>query len=72
MTADVGRMLDISRQGAQQLTVREHDFPEPIGKLGHYTIWWRPEVEEWIRRHRLAYWGRRRLCRVAPREKLGQ
>lgn len=70
-TADIGRMLGISRSGAQQLTVRTPGFPEPIGKLGHYTIWWRPEVEDWISSRRLArshrLGGRIRLIPKSPR-----
>lgn len=47
-TTDIGRMLGISRQAAHQLTLSARDFPEPIGKLGHYMVWWHPELVAWV------------------------
>ncbi|HEY8775816.1 MAG TPA: hypothetical protein VIM33_04960 [Gaiellaceae bacterium] len=46
-TTEIGRLLGMSRQGAQQLSVRARDFPRPIGKLDNGWLWWRPEIEEW-------------------------
>lgn len=52
-TSHIARKLGITRQGAGQLAASQTDFPQPIGKLGHYTLWWRPEIEAWIdERHR--------------------
>jgi predicted DNA-binding transcriptional regulator AlpA len=64
-TADIGRMLGTSRQFAHQLTRSELDFPEPIGRLGHYMVWWRPEVEQWIARNRAGVYANHRLRPVA-------
>jgi hypothetical protein len=47
-TTDVGRYLGITRQGAQQIVSEARDFPLSIGKLGHYTLWWAPEVKHWV------------------------
>ncbi|MGH3628908.1 MAG: helix-turn-helix transcriptional regulator [Sciscionella sp.] len=45
-TAQIGRFLGITRAGAHVLT-KSGDFPDPIGKLGHYILWWRPDIELW-------------------------
>ena len=50
-TAAIGRMIGTSRQYAHFLTQHSTSFPEPIGKLGHYMVWWRPEIDAWIERH---------------------
>lgn len=57
-TAEIGRMLGMTRERARQIADEEWSFPEPIGKLGHYTVWWRPEVERWLDLHRPSWRAR--------------
>jgi predicted DNA-binding transcriptional regulator AlpA len=47
--AEAARRLGISRERVRQLAQRD-DFPEPVGRLGSYTVWrWR-DVERWAKR----------------------
>jgi hypothetical protein len=53
-TTDIGRYLGVTRARASQIALNPPaDFPRAIGKLGHYTVWWRPEVESWAE---ASYW----------------
>ena len=47
-SAEIGRMLSVSRQRVQQLIVRS-DFPKPEVVLDMGKVWKRSEVEAWAR-----------------------
>jgi predicted DNA-binding transcriptional regulator AlpA len=49
-SAEIGRMLGVSRQRVQQLIARE-DFPSPEVVLDMGKVWQRAEVEKWARDH---------------------
>jgi hypothetical protein len=48
---EIGRMLGVSRQRVDQLTVEYSDFPAPVVELLSGRVWARRDVEAWIRRH---------------------
>jgi prophage regulatory protein len=45
---EIGELLDVSRQRADQLT-RTEGFPEPIGTIAAGRIWRLVDVEAWAR-----------------------
>ena len=45
------RLGGISRQRVYQLTQRS-DWPAPYDVLIHGKVWWRADIEAWIKRHR--------------------
>lgn len=47
-TAHIGGLIGTSRQWAHYIATTAEAFPEPIGNLGHYVVWWRPEIVEWL------------------------
>jgi predicted DNA-binding transcriptional regulator AlpA len=49
-SAEIGRMLGVSRQRVQQLISRK-DFPAPVVVLDMGKVWKRAEVSEWARDH---------------------
>jgi predicted DNA-binding transcriptional regulator AlpA len=49
-SAEIGRMLGVSRQRVQQLISRA-DFPEPVVVLDMGKVWQRAEVSEWATSH---------------------
>jgi prophage regulatory protein len=49
-SAEIGRMLGVSRQRVQQLVNRD-DFPRPDAVLEMGKVWKRTEVETWARDH---------------------
>jgi predicted DNA-binding transcriptional regulator AlpA len=49
-SAEIGRMLSVSRQRVQQLIQRD-DWPEPEVVLDMGKVWKRADVEEWARAH---------------------
>ena len=49
-SAEIGRMLGVSRQRVQQLTAHA-DFPKPEVVLDMGKVWQRAEVETWAREH---------------------
>lgn len=48
-------MFGLTREGARHVSLAWPDFPDPIGKLGHYVVWWRPEIVAWMERHPNVY-----------------
>lgn len=49
-SAEIGRMLGVSRQRVQQLVNRD-DFPAPEVALDMGKVWSREAVETWARDH---------------------
>lgn len=49
-SAEIGRMLGVSRQRVQQLIQRD-DWPQPEVVLEMGKVWKRADVEEWARAH---------------------
>lgn len=49
-SAEIGRMLGVSRQRVQQLITRD-DFPKPEVVLDMGKVWKRGEIEKWARDH---------------------
>jgi predicted DNA-binding transcriptional regulator AlpA len=49
-SAEIGRMLGVSRQRVQQL-VNSEDFPAPEVALDMGKVWKREAVEAWARSH---------------------
>jgi prophage regulatory protein len=49
-SAEIGRMLGVSRQRVQQL-IKRGDFPEPDVVLEMGKVWQRADVEAWARDH---------------------
>ena len=49
-SAEIGRMLGVSRQRVQQLTAHD-DFPRPEVVLDMGKVWKRAAVEKWARAH---------------------
>lgn len=49
-SAEIGRMLGVSRQRVQQLINRD-DFPAPDAVLEMGKVWKRAEVEKWADGH---------------------
>jgi predicted DNA-binding transcriptional regulator AlpA len=49
-SAEIGRMLGVSRQRVQQLISRK-DFPRPVVVLDMGKVWKRTEVSEWATSH---------------------
>lgn len=47
-TKEIGDLLGVSRQRAQQLA-QKPDFPEPQARLAAGPIWLREDVERWAR-----------------------
>lgn len=47
-TTEIGQMLGVSRQRADQLT-RTADFPEPVSTIAAGRIWNRADVDAWAR-----------------------
>jgi hypothetical protein len=47
-TKEIGDMLGVSRQRAQQLAQRA-DFPEPQSRISTGPIWLREDIERWAR-----------------------
>ncbi len=47
--SDIGRMLGLSRQRADQLAATV-GFPRPHGKMGRGRVWKRADVERWARK----------------------
>jgi hypothetical protein len=45
---EIGALLDVSRQRADQLT-RLEGFPEPVAVISAGRIWRRADVETWAR-----------------------
>jgi predicted DNA-binding transcriptional regulator AlpA len=61
-TTEIAQLIGFSRQWAHQMT-KERGFPAPVDVLAHGAVWWRDEVEEYLR-HRPR--DRRRLeARIA-------
>jgi predicted DNA-binding transcriptional regulator AlpA len=55
-SAEIRRMLGVSRQRVQQL-IKHEDFPSPEAVLEMGKVWKRAEVEKWARAHgRLPEW----------------
>jgi prophage regulatory protein len=50
-TTEIGRMLMVSRQRADQISKEYEDFPKPEATLASGRIWKRSAVERWIKRH---------------------
>ena len=48
---ELSTRLAVSRVRTDQITRRD-DFPAPIADLSQGRIWWAPDVEEWIQKHR--------------------
>lgn len=51
-TAEIARLLRLTRQRVQQLTRRDESFPAPVAKLSAGWIWRKADVEQWARDHR--------------------
>lgn len=49
-SAEIGRMLGVSRQRVQQL-INRPDFPKPYAVLEMGKVWDRADVETWAREH---------------------
>jgi predicted DNA-binding transcriptional regulator AlpA len=49
-SAEIGRMLGVSRQRVQQLISRD-DFPQPEVVLDMGKVWQRADVEAWAKAH---------------------
>lgn len=49
-SAEIGRMLGVSRQRVQQLISRD-DFPKPEVVLDMGKVWKRADVEAWAKAH---------------------
>lgn len=49
-SAEIGRMLGVSRQRVQQL-IKRKDFPKPEVVLDMGKVWKRAQVEQWARDH---------------------
>jgi prophage regulatory protein len=49
-SAEIGRMLGVSRQRVQQL-IKTEDFPRPDVTLEMGKVWKREDVEAWAREH---------------------
>jgi predicted DNA-binding transcriptional regulator AlpA len=49
-SAEIGRMLGVSRQRVQQL-IKRQDFPPPEVTLEMGKVWKRSEVVDWARAH---------------------
>ena len=49
-SAEIGRMLGVSRQRVQQL-VKRKDFPPPEAELDMGKVWKRADVLAWARSH---------------------
>lgn len=49
-SAEIGRMLGVSRQRVQQL-INQPDFPKPEVALEMGKVWKREDVAEWARDH---------------------
>lgn len=52
-TTEIGQMLGVSRQRADQLT-RVKGFPKPAAELAQGRIWRKAAVERWIAKNRPA------------------
>ena len=52
-SAEIARMLDVSRQRVSELVVRD-DFPKPVGQVGRSSVWLAGDVKAWVRT-----WNRR-------------
>jgi predicted DNA-binding transcriptional regulator AlpA len=48
---EIGAMLGVSRQRAEQLPKEHKDFPKPLDRLSCGTIWRRSSVEKWAEKH---------------------
>lgn len=47
-TAEVAKLLGVSRQRVNQLSHRE-DFPEPLARLAATPVWRTSDIERWAR-----------------------
>ena len=52
-TTEIGQMLAVSRQRADQLT-RTDGFPKPVAELAQGRVWRKRDVERWIEKRRTA------------------
>jgi predicted DNA-binding transcriptional regulator AlpA len=48
-TAEIAELIGASRQRAYQIT-QEPEFPAPVDVLGRGAIYWRSEVERFLRK----------------------
>lgn len=47
-TAEVAKLLGVSRQRVNQLSHRD-DFPEPVARLAAGPVWQNADIERWAR-----------------------
>jgi predicted DNA-binding transcriptional regulator AlpA len=47
-TAEVAKLLGVSRQRVNQLSHRD-DFPEPVARLAAGPVWQTVDIERWAR-----------------------
>lgn len=49
--AEIGALLDVSRQRVQQI-VNRPDFPAPVATLAMGKVWGAEDVRAWVAAHR--------------------
>jgi prophage regulatory protein len=48
---EIALMLGVDARRASRTTYRA-SFPEPVARISLGRVWWRKDVEAWIREHR--------------------
>jgi prophage regulatory protein len=50
-TTEIGRLLGVSRQRADQVT-KMTGFPKPASELAQGRVWRKSDVTKWVAKHR--------------------